>query len=147
MFLHWSFRSQKKRQIIEVIEAKIKDATKSLISTLFGLTRKSLHLPSNKVEVKDELLKNQIIDCLAINPSYGHRRIALALGVSRKRARRVMKLFGIKPYKRKARWGKKRDRGRPDSGYPNLIKGSCPVRPGITYVGDFTRLSWNGKII
>lgn len=147
MFLHWSFRSQKKRQIIEVIEAKIKDATKSLISTLFGLTRKSLYLPSNKVEVKDELLKNQIIDCLAINPSYGHRRIALALGISRKRARRVMKLFGIKPYKRKARWGKKRDRGRPDSGYPNLIKGSCPVRPGITYVGDFTRLSWNGKII
>lgn len=140
-------RSQKKRQIIEVIEAKIKDATKSLISTLFGLTRKSLYLPSNKVEAKDELLKNQIIDCLAINPSYGHRRIALALGVSRKRARRVMRLFGIKPYKRKARWGKKRDRGKPDSGYPNLIKGSCPVRPGIVYVGDFTRLSWNEKII
>lgn len=145
-FLHWSFRSQKKRQLIEIIQIKVKSATKSLLSALFGLTRKGLYWESNS-EVKDELLKNQIVDCLSVNPSYGHRRLALALGVGKKRVRRVMRLYGIKPYKRMARWTKKRDRGKPDSGFPNLIKGSCPVRPKIVYVGDFTRLSWNGKII
>ncbi len=139
-------RSQKKRQLINLIEARVKSATKSLISKLFGLTRKGVYWKSNG-EAKDELLKNQIIDCLAINPSYGHRRLALALGVGKKRVRRVMKLYGIKPYKRKARWTKKRDKGKPDSGLPNLIKGSCPIRPKVVYVGDFTRLSWNGKII
>lgn len=56
-------------------------------------------------------------------------------------------MFGIKPYKRKARWSKKKDYGQPDSGYPNLIKGSCPIRPNIYFAGDFTRLSWNGKIV
>ena len=109
--------------IIEIIQIRVKTATKSLLSKLFGLTRKSLYWKSNS-EVKDELLKNQILDCLAINPSYGHRRLALALEV-----------------------GKKRDKGKPDSGFPNLIKGSCPIAPKVVYVGDFTRLSWNGKII
>jgi len=141
----------KKRQLIEIIQIKVKSATKSLLSKLFGLTRKSLYLKSEK-EIQDELLKNQILDCLLVNPSYGHRRLALALStpefpIGKKRVRRVMRLYGIKPYKRMARWTKKKDKGKPDSGYPNLIKGSCPVRPKIIYVGDFTRLSWNGKII
>ncbi len=92
-------------------------------------------------------MKDQILKILELNPSYGHRRLALALGIGKKRARRVMKLFGIKPYKRKARWTKKKDYGRPDSGYPNLIKGSCPIKPNVVFAGDFTRLIWNEKII
>lgn len=60
-------RNQKKRQLIETVQVKVKSATKSFLSKLFGLTRKSLYWQS-KGEVKDELLKNQILDCLAINP-------------------------------------------------------------------------------
>jgi putative transposase len=67
--------------------------------------------------------------------------------VGKNRVRRVMKLFGIKPYKRKARWTKKKDWGQPPSGYPNLVKGSCPIKPNVFWVGDFTRLIWNQKII
>lgn len=93
------------------------------------------------------ILQEQILKVLEVNASYGHRRIALALGVGKKRVRRVMKLFGIKPYKRKARWTKKRDQGNPPSKFPNLIKGSCPIKPRIYFAGDFTRLAWNGKII
>jgi len=129
-----------------VVEAKLTGLTKTLIAKVFGLTRKSLYLKTVS-KIKDELLKNQILDCLAINPGYGHRRIALALGVGKRRARRVMKLYGIKPYKRKARWTKKRDKGKPDSGIPNLIKGSCPLTPNIVFASDFTRLKWNGKVI
>lgn len=57
-----------------------------------------------------------------------------------------MNLFGIKPYKRKARWKKKRDFGNPPAPYPNLIKGTCPIKPNIVFAGDFTHLVWNGKI-
>lgn len=146
-FLHWNSKRLKKRTLIEEVEAKVKGATKSLISNLFGFSRKGLYLDPSFRKAKDELLKNQIIDCLSINPSYGHRRLALALGVGKKRTRRVMKIFGIKPYKRKARWIKRRDYGNPDSGYPNLIKGSCPIKPNIVFAGDFTRLKWNGKVI
>lgn len=81
------------------------------------------------------------------NPSYGHRRVALALEIGKKRVRRVMKLFGIKPYKRKARWTKKKDWGNPLSKFPNLIKGSCPIKPRVYFAGDFTRLAWNQRII
>lgn len=134
----------KKRQLIEIVQIKVKSATKPLISRLFGLTRKSLYLKSEK-ETQDELLKTQILDCLAVNPSYGHRRLALALGVGKKRVRRVMRLYGIKTFKRKARWTKKRDKSKPDSGYSNLIRGSCPIVPKVVYAGDFTRPVWNGK--
>ena len=58
-----------------------------------------------------------------------------------------MKLFGLKPYKRKARWKKRKDFGKPDSGYPNLIKRQCPIKPNIFWAGDFTRLIWFGEIV
>jgi len=82
---------------------------------------------------------------LAFHPAYGHRRIAIALGIGKKRARRVMKLYGIKPYKRKARWRKRRDLRRKPAPYLNLIKGSCPIKPNLTWVSDFTYLRFKGK--
>jgi len=84
---------------------------------------------------------------LEFNPAYGHRRLAIELSVGKNKVRRVMKLYGIKPYKRKARWSKKRDYGKPDSGFPNLIKGLCPIRPGVILVGDFTRIPYRNGII
>lgn len=57
-----------------------------------------------------------------------------------------MRLFGIKPYKRKARWSKKRDYGNPPAPFVNLIKGLCPIAPKVIFAGDFTHLVWNGKI-
>jgi len=84
---------------------------------------------------------------LSVHPGYGHRRIALSLGVGKKRVRRVMKLYGIKPYKRKARWRKRRDCGKPEALYPNLIRGSCPIRGNVVFCGDFTYLRWNDKFI
>lgn len=58
-----------------------------------------------------------------------------------------MGLNRIKPYKRKARWTKKKDYGNPPSKSPNLIKGSCPIKPNIVFAGDFTRLIWTERII
>lgn len=58
-----------------------------------------------------------------------------------------MKLYGIKPYKRKGRWRKRRDQRRPEAIYQNLIKGSFPIVPNHTWVSDFTYLRFNSHFI
>jgi putative transposase len=140
-------RSQKKREVGYELEARLPKASKSIISKVLGIPKRNLYNQNTKQSQNDLILKDQILKVLELNPSYGHRRIALALEIGKKRARRVMKLFGIKPYKRKARWTKKKDYGNPDSGCPNLIKGSCPIKPNMVFAGDFTRLIWNQRII
>lgn len=130
-----------------MVEAKLPHLGKSFIARSLGVPKRNLYNQNTKQLVKDELLKNQILKVLEANPAYGHRRIAIELGVGKKRARRVMRLFGIKPFKRKARWTKKKDWGQPPSGFPSLIKGSCPVKPNVYFVGDFTRLVWNQRVI
>jgi putative transposase len=117
------------------------------LCSLLSISRSSVYKNSTKQKRKDEILKDQIISTLTLHPSYGHRRIALDLSVGKKRARRVMKLYGIKPYKRKARWRKRRDWGKPDSGYPNLVKGTCPIKSKVVYAGDFTFIKWNRRFI
>ena len=146
-FYLWKWLSQKKRQVGKELEAKLPKVSKTLISHSLGIPKRNLYNQNIKQKEADLILKEQIFKVLETNPAYGHRRIALSLKVGRKRVRRVMNLYGIKPYKRKARWSKKRDFGRPDAGYPNLIKGSFPIKPNVVFVGDFTRLIWNQKII
>lgn len=84
---------------------------------------------------------------MVINPSYGYRRVALALGEGKKRVRRVMKLNGIKPYKRKARWRKRRDERRPEAAFSNLIKGRFPIVPNLFWVSDFTYLKYHNQYL
>ena len=139
--------SQKKRQVGREIKAKCPKVSPSLISKSLGIPKRSLFNPKPRQSETDYVLKDQILKVLEFNPGYGHRRLALALQVGKKRTRRVMRLFGIKPYKRMARWRKLKDYGNPPSKYQNLIKVSCPIKPNVVFAGDFTRLSWNGKII
>ena len=98
----------------------------SRLSAWFGLSRSDNYYQLKQIS-KDEQLKEQILSVLESNPGYGHRRIVLALGLGKRRVRRVMKLFGIKAYKRKRSWRKRQDERRPGAGFPNLIKGSCPM--------------------
>jgi len=46
-----------------------------------------------------------------------------------------------------ARWAKKRDYGKPPAPYPNLIKGSYPIKPEVILVGDFTRIPYKDGIV
>lgn len=126
---------------------RLPKVAKALVSSIFNIPRRSLYSQGrNKVEVKSELLRQQILSCLELNPAYGHRRIAIALSVGKKRVRRVMRLNGIKPYKRKARWRKRRDMRRPPAPYGNLIKGTCPIHPATILVGDFTHIVHLSKV-
>jgi putative transposase len=105
----------------------------------------STYYYQHKLKNKDEQLREKITKVLSLNPAYGHRRVALALKVNRKRARRVMRKFGIKPYKRKARWRKRHDLDKKPAPFKNLIKGNWPIRPDMVYVSDFTYLRFQGK--
>lgn len=58
-----------------------------------------------------------------------------------------MHLNHIKPYKRKARWRKRRDERRAPAAFQNQIKNQCPLQPNYTWVGDFTYLPFKGKFL
>lgn len=118
----------------------------SRLSAWFGLSRSSNYYQLKQIN-KDTLLNEQVLSVLESNPSYGHRRIALALGLGKRRVRRVMKLFGIKPYKRKRSWRKRRDERRPEAGFLNLVKGICPIRPNLVWATDFTYLRFKNSFI
>lgn len=121
-------------------------STKNHIASVLDTSVSSLYY-QHKLPDKDDRLKQQILSVLANNPAYGHRRIAIALGIGKKRARRVMKKFSIKPTKRKSKLRKRRDERRPDAIYPNHIKSFCPISPNLVYVGDFTYIKHHDQYI
>lgn len=64
--------------------------------------------------------------------------------MNRKRAQRVMKLFGIRA---RRRTGKRFRHARRTltKRYSNLLHGVCPSAPHQVWVSDFTELSWRGR--
>ncbi len=79
------------------------------------------------------------------HPAYGHKRVALHLKINKKRVLRVMKLFGIKPYRR---YTKKPFMYKPkDSVFPNYLMIERPVKAGDIYASDFTYIKYQGKWI
>jgi transposase InsO family protein len=120
---------------------------KTELAKKLGVSRSSLYYHAKRDE-QDEEMKKQINIVLGIHPSYGHKRIAMEFGLNNKRIRRVMKKFGIKPYRRRARLPrKKEDEGKVETQWKNEIKGFCPIRPNIVWVSDFTYLSFQGRFI
>jgi putative transposase len=125
--------------------AKIKPLTKSDLAKDQGISRASLYYQAVKPK-RDWQLKNQIEQVLSKHPSYGHRRIALELKINKKRVLRVMRLFDIKPYRRRTRkYRKTKDYS---AIYPNLLQQMpFPNKTRQIWVSDFTYLSFHGKWI
>lgn len=108
-----------------------------------GLSRSASYYASKQAP-KDWALKVRIETVLRERPGYGSRRVALALERNRKPVRRVMRLFGMKAYRRR---GKRFRHARRTltKRYGNLLLGIMPSVPGATWVSDFTELSWRGR--
>jgi len=101
-----------------------------------------------KRELIDQEIKAQIEAVLADNPAYGHKRIALALKLNKKRILRVMHKFNIKPYRRRrSRLIKKEDIAKPSTKYTNLLKGINIIKPHQVWVSDFTYIKWENRFI
>ncbi|MBP6925871.1 MAG: IS3 family transposase [Candidatus Pacebacteria bacterium] len=114
---------------------------KSALARETGISRSTLYYKPKQIE-KDWITKQLIEESLHINPSYGHKRLALNLNINKKRILRVMQIFGIKPYRR---YTKKRFVLKPkDSIYPNLLIHESPKGIGDIWASDFTYIKYHG---
>lgn len=111
--------------------------------TLVGISRSHQYY-QHKQPQKDWYTKQLIEAALREHPSYGHKRLAIHLGINKKRVLRVMHKFGIKPYRRTAKKVYKKPK---DSVFPNLLLSHEPLGIGDIYASDFTYLKFKGKWI
>lgn len=123
-----------------------KVTTKKALAKKLGVSRSSLYYKSKKPP-SDEELKKQIIAVTEIHPAYGHRRIAIHLRMNKKRIIRVMKRFGLKPKIMRRHPFKPNDCKQKPVPIPNLIKGQCPIRANVIWVGDFTHVVFMGRFL
>lgn len=134
-------------QIAKDKELLPKKVTKTELAASLGVSRSSLYYRHKRPAIDLEV-KSQIESVMVANPSYGHKRIAIELKLNKKRILRVMKLFNLKPYRRRVRKPtKKDDSNKPPTKYHNLIKYFCPIRPNIVWAADFTYIEFQGRFI
>ena len=100
------------------------------------------HYYQHKQPAKDWHTKQLIETALRDHPSYGHKRLAQHLNINKKRTLRVMKIFGIKPYRRVTPKVYTKPK---HSVFPNYLMSEEPCGPGDIYASDFTYLKYRGK--
>jgi transposase InsO family protein len=115
-----------------------------LFAAHVGMSRSMLYY-EHKQEDRDWHTKCLIEEILREFPSYGHKRLALHLNINKKRVLRVMKLYGIKPYRSRGAPRKKERKIRVI--YPNLLMREAPKYPGHIWAADFTYLSFQGRVV
>lgn len=118
--------------------------TKTAFAKAAGISRTHLYY-RHRLPEKDLLIKQKIESVLRRRQSYGHKRIARDLKLNKKRILRVMKLFGIKPYRRRGKkWRKKK---KISVIYQNLLLATFPAYRHHVWAADFTELRWKEKKI
>ena len=123
-----------------------KTATKKELAKKLGISRSSLYYQPKKPSL-DEDMKTRIVTVMDDNRSYGHRRVAFALGLNKKRILRVMKRFNLHPKIMRGKPFKPNDCKQIPVPIPNLIKGQCPIHANVFWVGDFTHVVFMGRFL
>lgn len=122
----------------------ITSSSKTKLAKQLGIARSSLYYPHKQFK-KDWQLKILIEEALHDHPSYGHKRLAKHLKINKKRVLRGMKLFSIKPYRRRGKKFKKaKENGQV---FPNLLLTTMPSFSNHIWASDFTHLSFHNKTI
>lgn len=112
---------------------------------ILGISKSSLYYKRKK-PIEDWQIKQKIEKVLHDFPSYGHKRLATALGLNKKRILRVMKLYGIKPYRRHRKpW--KRSKTKEYEIFPNRLLTTSLTKINQIWVTDFTYLFWKDRFI
>lgn len=120
---------------------------KSKLARELGISR-SLIYYQHKRPIIDEEIKTLIEGVLEVHKDYGHKRIAWELKLNHKRINRVMKKFGIKPYRRKAKFKvKKADLNKPPTQFTNLIQDLIIDHPNQVWCTDFTYIKYQTRFI
>lgn len=120
--------------------------SKKELARQLGVSRQSLYYQP-KLPEKDLRLKVEIERVMSVHKAYGHKRIALNLGLNKKRILRVMKIFNLKPQRKRRTPEKPQDLGQAPMAIPNLIKGIIIDAPNHVWVSDFTFLPYFGRFV
>lgn len=125
---------------------KNSQTSKTLRARELGVSRQSLYYKPKQPD-KDWRLKCQIEEVLRQpgKHSYGSPRVASELKRNHKVVERVMKLFGIKAYRR--RGGKYKKGKKIKLIYPNLLLIKCPSYENHIWVSDFTRIYFKNVVV
>jgi len=118
-----------------------KKTSKAKMAKHLGISRSLLYYEHIQ-RTKDWELKTRIETVLRERPSYGHRRVALSLGANKKRILRVMRIYGLRPYRRR---GRKHWKPRKIRIFPNLLHTTMPAYEHHIWAADFTEISFHEK--
>jgi len=118
--------------------------SKSALAKRLDIPRTSLYYEPTLPE-KDWKLKQRIEEVWRKHPAYGHRRLSLLLQENKKKILRVMRVFGMKPYRRRGR--KYRQTKDFSTLYPNLIFSNIPIEENQIWASDFTYLPFKGGFV
>lgn len=118
-----------------------------MIGKAMNINIKNLHYQS-QLKAKDLKIKDLIKDTFKIHPAYGHRRLALELKMNKKKIRRIMRKFDLKPPRL---WYQKKYLTQPDDKYQdqfeNLIKDVKNPMINDIWSGDLTYLKFQDRFI
>lgn len=124
-----------------------KRINKTKLAKNLGISRQGLYYKP-KLPAKDLELKKQMEEVLAEHKAYGHKRIALHLGINKKRILRVMKLFDLSPARKPRVPVKKDDLKQEISNKKNLAANFNLESPSQIWASDFTYLPYfNNRFI
>jgi putative transposase len=124
-----------------------KKVNKTKLAKNLGVCRQSLYYKP-KLPGKDLELKKQIEEVLCEHKAYGHRRIAIHLGINKKRVSRVMKLFNLSPTRKPRVPIKIDDLKQEKSKNLNLFADFNLNSPSQIWASDFTYLPYfNNKFL
>lgn len=120
---------------------------KKLIGTTMGVNSKNIYGTSKK-SIADLAVKDAIENTFKKHPAYGHRRLAIELKMNRKKVRRVMKKFGLKPprlwYQKK--YLTRRDRAYQDE-FNNVIKDMSRLKANEVWSSDLTYVKYQDRFL
>ncbi|WP_228845511.1 IS3 family transposase [Phototrophicus methaneseepsis] len=116
---------------------------KSVCADALGINRKNIYRQLRQA-AKDRILKEQIEAVHREHPAYGHRRIALHLGINHKRTQRVMAKFKLKPPRRRAK--RYSTVSTSHHSYNNLLKDQTVTRPHQVWCSDLSRIVYRGTL-
>lgn len=112
-----------------------------MCAAALGINRKNIYRPLQQ-PARDQALKQQIEAVHREHPAYGHRRVAMHLGINHKRAQRVMAKFNLRPPRR--RIPRYSTVFTPHHTYSNLLKDMTVSTPHQVWCSDLSRLVYRG---
>ena len=122
---------------------------KQFTSQVIGINNKNIY-QTNRKEAKDLKVKENIEVTFKEHPAYGHRRLSIELKMNKKKIRRIMRKYGLKPSRL---WYQKKYITEADNQYENefanLIKDIDQNKIKINHIwlSDLTYIKFKGEFI